>query len=193
MGASFSDDIVTGIYGAWRLARGDARGLSVLDGSLRGFWRSFLAMALIAPPFALLLVLRFDGGMGATDPLRFASVQAISYVVAWFVFPLIMFYVAAVIERERQYLRYIVAYNWASVLQNAVYLPLAIAAELNILPLDLVSFLSFVVLTLVFVYILFITRIALAVGGLIASAIVAGDFFLSIFLNALSDAMAYAG
>ena len=34
-------------------------------------------------------------------------------------------------KREKQYLGFIVAYNWASVLQNAVYLPFAILFELG--------------------------------------------------------------
>ena len=50
---SLFDEIQTSIYGAWRLARGDVRGISLFDATYRGFWRSFIAMILIAPLYAV--------------------------------------------------------------------------------------------------------------------------------------------
>ncbi len=188
-----AEEIQVSLYASWRLARGDARGLALFNATIEGFWRSFLAMALVAPLFAILLLLRYGHESVSVGPARFFAVQAIGYIVAWFVFPLIMFYVVQAIDRERRFFTYIVAYNWSSVLQNLIYLPLAMAAELGLLPAELSSFLSFIVLTLVFVYIWFVTRTALAVTGLLAAGIVAGDFLLSIVVNIVTEGLLRAG
>jgi hypothetical protein len=189
---SIAEEIQIGLYASWRVALGDKRGLALFNASLEGFWRSFLAMALVAPIYAILLLLRYHAEAGSA-PVRFFAVQTIGYIVAWFVFPLIMFYVVQAIERERHFFAYVVAYNWTSVLQNLIYLPLAIVTELGLLPTELASFLSFVVLTLVFLYIWFVTRTALAVTGLMAAGIVAGDLILSIVLNMITGTLLRAG
>jgi len=182
-------EIASGIYGAWRLARGDVGGVGYFSGTREGFWHSFMAMAIVAPLFALLLLLRYYDEADLVSGVRFFAVQAIGYVVAWFIFPLIMFYVTQTINRERRFFAYIEAYNWSSVIQNAVYIPLALLAELELIPLDLAHFLGFVVLTLVFVYTWFVARSALGITGLIAAAIAAGDFILSVVLNMVVEGL----
>lgn len=188
-----AEEIQVSLYASWRLARGDTRGLGLFNTTVEGFWRSFLAMVLVAPLFAILLFLRYHVETGSAAPIRFFAVQTLGYIVAWFAFPLIMFYVVQAIDRERRFFTYVVAYNWSSVLQNLIYLPLAMAAELGLLPAELSSFLSFVVLTLVFVYIWFVTRTALAITGLLAAGIVAGDFVLSIVVNTVTEGLLRAG
>ncbi|MCZ6467897.1 MAG: hypothetical protein O6829_11555, partial [Alphaproteobacteria bacterium] len=117
-------EAATSLYGAYRLARFDARGMTYFETSLAGFWRSFYAAVIVAPVFAVLLAMRYAAGGEATDEVRFASVEAIAYVIAWVAFPLVMVSLARLLDREERYLGYIVAYNWASVLQNGLYLPL---------------------------------------------------------------------
>jgi hypothetical protein len=189
---SIRNEVASGLYGAWRLARGDVGGIGYINATREGFWHSFWAMAIVAPLFALYLLLRADEG-SAVAPERFVAVQTISYIVAWFVFPLIMFYVVRYIDRARRYFAYIAAYNWTMVVQNYVYIPLAIVAELELIPLDLAHFLGFVVLTLVFVYSWFVARASLGVSGLVAAAIATGDFFLSLVLNAITDGLLRGG
>jgi hypothetical protein len=190
---SIRNEVASGLYGAWRLARGDVGGIGYINATRDGFWHSFLAMAIVAPLFALLLLLRsYDDG-SAVAPARFFSVQAIAYVIGWFVFPLAMFYVVPMIDRTRRYFVYIAAYNWASVLQNCVYIPLAIVAELGLIPLDLAHFLGFIVLTMVFVYSWFIARAALGVNGFVAALIAGLDFLLSVVLNAITESMLRGG
>jgi len=43
-------DTAGALYGLWRLARGDASGLDFFNATLEGFWRSFAAAVIIAPP-----------------------------------------------------------------------------------------------------------------------------------------------
>jgi hypothetical protein len=182
-------ELFAGLYGALRLARADASGLRYFNATLDGFWRSFWAAALVAPLFALLLWIRYVVDALAVAPLRFALIEALAYVVAWTLFPLVMFYLVQVIERERQYLGFIVAYNWATVWQNVVYLPVAVVSELGWLPFQAASALSLVVLVGVFVYTWFIARTALAITSLAAGGVVAADFLISILLNLVTEGL----
>lgn len=182
-------EIAAGIYGASRLALGDAGGVGYINSTLRGFWRSFAAMGIVAPLYASVLLLVYEDSVDILEPVRFFSVHSIGYVVSWFVYPFIMFYLVQAIERERRYFAYIATYNWASVIQNFVYIPLVVIAILGLVPNDLAYFLSFVVKTFVFVYSWFIARAALGVSSPIAAAIAAGDLVLSLMMNAITEAM----
>lgn len=183
------NELILGLYGALRLARGDAGGMRYFNDTLDGFWRSFWAAALVAPIFAALLWIRYNTYDLTVPPLRFALLEAASYATAWVLFPLIMFYLVQVIERESRYFAFIVAYNWSTVWQNLVYLPLAIVTELGWLPFAAASTLSIAVLAAVFVYTWFIARTALQVNGMVAASIVATDFLISILLNVVTDGL----
>jgi hypothetical protein len=183
------NEMLAGLYGALRLARADATGMRWFNATPEGFWRSFWAAALVAPVFALLLWIRYESESMTVAPLRFALLEFVSYVVAWTLFPLLMFYLAQVVERERNYYGYMVAYNWSTVWQNLIYLPLAMVSEIGVLSFAAASTLSVAVLAAVFVYTWFITRTALQVNALVAAGVVAVDFLISIFLNIVTDGL----
>ena len=186
-------ELFASLYGALRLARADTGGMRYFNATFDGFWNSFTAAALVAPLFALLLWIRYVSDGLTVSLLRFGLIEVFSYIIAWTVFPLIMFYVAQLIERERQFIGFVVAYNWASVWQNFVYLPIAMVGELGWVPLQAASSLSLVVLAGVLLYTWFIARTALAISTMIAAGIVAGDFLISIVLNVVTDGMLRVG
>ena len=119
-------EAATALYGAYRLARVDEHGMDFFDTSIEGFWRSFYAAALVAPLYVILMVTRFQAGDVQASGLQFVAVEMIAYVTSWVAFPVVAAYLAPMVQRDHRYLRYIVAYNWASVLQNLVCLPIAI-------------------------------------------------------------------
>ncbi len=182
-------ETVNSLYGAYRLARFDAAGMNFFEVSIGGFWRSFHAAAIIAPLFGTLLFMRFSAGLVDAGAWRFAAVEAIAYVIAWVAFPLIMVPLSKLIERQERYLGFIVAYNWAAVLQNAIYLPLAIMATGGIVPADTANALGLIVLMMILIYTWFIATAALKISAAGAAGIVALDLVLSIFINAISESM----
>ncbi len=179
-------EAATSLYGAYRLARFDARGMTYFETSLAGFWRSFFAAVIVAPLYAVLLLLRHGAGETAVDGVRFAAVEAIAYVIAWVAFPLVMVYLVRVLNREERYLGYIVAYNWAAVLRNALYMPVFMLGVTGTVP---AGPLILIALSVVFVYIWFIARVALDVGAWTAVALVALDFVLSVFIDVVASSM----
>lgn len=184
-----SREVVTALYGAYRLARFDPSGLDFFDATIAGFWRSFFAAVLVAPVYLLLLLIRYAQLAEQISPFRFFAIEVIAYVIAWVAFPLIMASLARTLGRDAFFIRYIVAYNWGAVLQNALYLPIAMLATGGLLAGPSANALGFLALSLILVYVWFITRTALEVAGGIAAAIVGLDFLLSIFINGYAEGM----
>ena len=177
------------LYGACRLARFDAAGMTFFNTSLEGFWRSFYAAVIIAPFYGLLLYLRYAAGEVAVQPTRFASVEAIAYVMSWFAFPVVMLTVVLFLDREKNYLRYLTAYNWAAVLQNAVYLPLAILMVTGVLPQQAANLFGLFVFAVILAYTWFITRVALDVPAATAGGVVTLDLLFSILINDFAEGL----
>ena len=181
--------VTKSLYGAYRLARADRDGMSYLDTSLDGFWQSFFAAFLVAPIFFLLLIIRFNVGVVETPAFRFLAIEGISYIIGWVLFPLIIYYLVQALDREQKFIGFIVAYNWASAIQNGIYLPFAILFELGIISGAGAGFINFFLLCLVLAYTWFVAKTALDVSGLIASGLVVLDVGLWIMINILTESM----
>ena len=184
-----SADIAKSLYGAYLLAKAKKDGMSYFDTSLVGFWRSFIAAALVAPIFFFLMTIRFVNGDVDTSALRFLSIEAIAYIIGWFLFPLIIFYLVQTLERDREFIGFIVAYNWASVIQNSVYLPFAILFEIGLVGGSGAEFVNLILLCLVLTYTWFVTKTALNINGFVATGIVFLDVGVWIMLNIFTDFM----
>jgi len=178
-------DVLEALYGAYRLARFDERGLAFFDTSERGFWRSFFAAVLIAPFFFLLLYFRFSEETGVSA-FRFFALESIAFIIAWVAFPLVMAGIAREIKREPNYIRFIVAYNWAAVLQNAVFMPIEILALTGGSLAPAAGVLGLLAMTAIIFYVWFIARTALEVTGAMAAGIIGVDFLISILIHTVS-------
>jgi len=182
-----SKEIFAALYGAYRLAHFDDQGMRYFDTTIPGFWRSFFAAVLVAPLYLVLLLVRYPTLVNEVPLGRFVAIELIAYVIAWVAFPLIMVSVAKAIDREDNFIRYIVAYNWAAVLQNGLYLPIAIMASSGVLPEAAATTLGLLALLAIVIYTWFITRTALDIQSGMAAGIVGLDFLLSVIINAIAD------
>jgi hypothetical protein len=185
-------EIGPALYGAWRLARFDAGGMRHFDRTLTGFWRSFWAALLAAPFVALLIALHLAGmQVGGSWP-RVVLGEAIAYAIGVVAFPLAAFYIARLINREREYLGFIVAYNWSGLLQLAVMLPALLLAVSGILPGGAPTALVYAVQIAVLVYEWFVVRTALRLPGFGAAGIVMVDVVLTLIIQDVGDMLARA-
>jgi len=181
-------EVITALYGAYRLARFDPGGLGFFDVTVQGFWRSFFAAVLVAPLYLILLLIRYSNLPNPLPLFRFITLEAIAYVIAWVAFPLLMASLARLLDRDDYYIRYIVAYNWAAVLQNLLYIPIAILAAAGVLSIALSNTLGLMALALIVAYTWFITRTALEVAAGMAAGIVGLDFMLNVLINTVAEA-----
>jgi hypothetical protein len=180
-------EIIRSLYGAYRLARIDPSGLDFFETTVAGFWRSFFAAVIIAPFYLVLLMIRYADLSNQTPTFRFFAIETVAYVIAWLAFPVIMWKVAQAFDRSRHFLRFMVAYNWAAVLQNALYLPIVTLGTAGLLAAPTANALALLAVSLIVVYTWFITRTALDLGGGQAAGIVGLDFLISVFINAVAE------
>ena len=117
---------------------------------------------------------------------RFITVYAIAYVIGWVAFPLLINYMTDILGVSQRFVRYIVVYNWASVLQNFIYLPFAILVEAHLVQGSLATIVGLLLLGFVFLYTCFITKTALQISNGITVGIVVLDLILSIIISSIT-------
>lgn len=173
-------DISAGIYGAWRLAWADPKGVDHFDASERGFWLSFWAAVLAAPAYALVVAINVmspsDAAAPPIDDVRLLLVESIAYVIGWTAFPLAMITVADKLGRAQFYPRYIVANNWGGLLEMTAFLPAVAVAE----SVPALSVLPALVALAMFAYQWFIARTALMLTSRQALVPVAVNFAIGL-------------
>jgi hypothetical protein len=173
------------LSGALRLARMDPGGLDHFDTTVAGYWRSFYAAVVVLPAYILLMV--FYAVLSPVDagPVRWVVVEAIAYVIEWTAYPLAMVTIARGLRCSDNYIRYIVAHNWANVLGVVLFMPVAGLAAINPALFGLV----YMAMIAVFVYQWYVARTALEISGQEAAMLMIFNLVLSFFINAVAGTM----
>ena len=182
-------ETVYSIFGAYRLAMLDKTGLSYLDRSPEGAIRSFNAALIVLPAYAVLVVLRLWDVLPDVSLLRFITVEGLAYVISWSAFPLVMFYISGLLDRSERYFDFLSAYNWSSVIQMGLYLPVVAIADSGLMPEGVGEGLVLAVTMLVLMYQWFIARTTLDINGGSAAGVVLLDMILAVFITGVSDGM----
>ena len=113
-------EIVSALFGAWRLMRFDADGMNWFNLTINGFWRSFFAAVPVAPFFALLVFFDFHRQTGPIDVGHAIIVTIMVYGVGWAIVPLIMIPMTKLLGLERGFVPMMVAYNWVTLPQIVI-------------------------------------------------------------------------
>lgn len=184
------------LTGAARLFMSDAEGLKAFDTSMEGFFRSFTVLVLMAPIYVLLAIsersIILAMREAAAAPLNeglFFVVRGASYVVDWFLYPILMVFVARWLGLTRHYATFIVVRNWTSLpVLAAVSLPSLLfgIGVLDVLSLFLIHYALF---ALALRYSWIIACVALETSGWVAAALVALDFVVSLLIGRIADAL----
>ncbi len=182
-------EVLISLYGAWRLFIRDPRGIEWFDDSIDGYWKSFFCALVILPGYIIWVALGSGELYQDVGFFRIASVELIAYVISWVAWPLVMTYIAPAIDRDDQYIRYIVAFNWSAAIQIVLYLFVLFLGVVVKVPAGFAAFFAFFVLIVVLVYHWYILRIALEAtpGG--AVGLVIGELVLGQFIRGMSQGM----
>jgi hypothetical protein len=169
--------------GAWRLAKGDTGGMEHFDFSADGFWRSFWALVVIAPGYAILVA---DQYAQRSTPVAFwptFTAEAISYLLGWAAFPIIAIWLTRMFDVAERYVPLIVTLNWSSMVQIAALLvPVALAVVLSG---PMIQFLMLLVSGAVLFYQGFIIKTALDCTIGTAAMFLATDLVAVVIVNGL--------
>jgi hypothetical protein len=183
------------LAGAWQVLLGRSEGLSRLDTSIDGFWRSFAAVILLAP-FALLSLIgphaQGPEGGEAVEPFTAArlAIYGVALLADWVAFPLVFALVAPVFGLGSRYVPYIVARNWASVIIGAMVALIHVPRILNILPAEITPYLLLIGLGVALRFSYVLVRTTLAVSMAMALPIVILDFLVSLVVWSIFDRLA---
>jgi len=182
-------EIFTALYGAWRMACLDARGLTFFDDSNDSVWRSFFAAVIVAPAFALMMAFHFTVLPAGTDPLRFALAEILAFIISWVAYPLVIISLSHTLGCHTRVFLYICVYNWSLVLQNAIWVPVNLLLATDTISGPAGQLVWMIALAGILVYMWFIARRALDVTGLTASGIVLLDLLLGLFIRAMTNGL----
>jgi hypothetical protein len=180
-----SAEIARGMQGAVRFLQRDPAAPFYFDDTFAACLRSFRVMVLAAPLYALYVLMRYSRVEVAADGWEIAAVEALRYVVDWLLFPVIFYEIARRRGWLERYPRYIAALNWIGL----PVMVLLLASEMvdEVAPTLLAVLLAYGLQALFFYWFLMVTRIALAVGWLIAGLLLIVNWMPSLFLSLIVE------
>jgi hypothetical protein len=187
------DEIARSLSGSWALVQNRPDAMRHFDVSLDGFWRSFQAIILIAPIYALTAMA--DRRAMLSDAIAdetfsdsaFITAKAITLGLDWITLPIILAVVAGPLGIQRGYTAYVVARNWTTVLLILPFAAIALIEMIGLISIEIAALLTFVALAAVFRVSYVVARRALNTGMDIAVGIVVLDFLVSVAIAVTID------
>ena len=176
-------DVLSALYGAYRLAWFDVSGMTFFNLTVEGFWRSFFAAVLVAPAYAVLVGLRAP--VPEVNIALVVLTEGIGYVLAWCAFPVVALALTRLLGLDRNYVALIVAHNWSAVLQMAAFVAVILLG--GILPAAFGTLLVAVTTIGILVYQWFVIRTALQTSGGVALMLLLVDLVITSIISAGAD------
>ncbi len=179
-------EIARALGGLWRLINLDPRGLDFFDRTIDGFWRSFRVALYVLPAYALLIPAQLMAERPTASWGRVMIVELLTYIVGWLAFPVIAWELCRRFDRSAAYIGYIVVYNWSAFLAVALALVVSTVHLTGFLSPGFLGLLGLAAYAAWLGYLWFVTKLALNVDGLVATALVVLEFVLSEVLQQVS-------
>ncbi len=183
-------DFRVGLAAAVALFLGRPGALARFDVSLEGFWRSFAAILLVLPSFAVAVVAEgsFQGAEMAANGLpaedfpwgSFAAERLVSLSLEWIALPVVLALIARRLGIAPRFVPFIVARNWGAAVSSALYAIPALLFVAGVLRADVTQILGLAVVLVALQYQYRIARQALAVPPGMAVAVVVLDVVLGL-------------
>jgi len=178
-------EIARGVQGALGFLKRDATAPQHFDNTMEACLRSFRVMALVAPLYAIYLLIYYSDVTVNADGAEIAVVEAMRYIVDWLLFPVI-FYEAA---RRRgwldRYPRYIGALNWINL--PAMVVVIVGQGLSSVAPAAVAVIIDLGLRALLFYWFLMATRMALGTSWPISVVLLIINWVPSLFLSFLVD------
>ncbi len=175
------NEIVSSLIGALRLLRRDTGGFNNFNLSEEGFWRSFFAMALVLPMSALAAVMFRENT--EVSAVALASRTSVNLLLQWAAFTAIMLAFTRMLSVGQHYMRFIIAYNWSSVIATGCMMVPVLLFGMGLLAMEGALVLVFFIFLAMLVYFWFVAREALETNGHVAIGIVFIDFMLNVAIE----------
>jgi fumarate reductase subunit D len=172
-------EVIEALYGSWRLARLDAKGIEHFGTDAEAAIKSFFVAVILAPAYVLLKAITLPYDLITADAASVVAISALAYVIHWTALPVVMYPICDGIDRSRHYFRFVAAFNWITVLQLALVLPVTLLLSSDLVPSGIVGILYLAMYVAVLGYIWFTVGKALEITGLGAAGVVFLDFAIT--------------
>lgn len=190
------NEIVRSLTGAWRVLLDQPDAFRHFDVSVDGFWRSFGAIVLIIPSYALMVLAEYRAILSDAVPddgLNGGAFFLDSVVVLgldWVALPVILALLARRLGITRTYTAFVVARNWCAVVVYTLAGGIALLELAGLFGPDLGRLLLLVALIVAIRYMFLIARRTLHAGIALAVGIVVLDYATSVTLVVVVDWLA---
>jgi hypothetical protein len=183
-------DFRVGLEAAVALFLGRPGALARFDVSLEGFWRSFAAILLVLPSFAVALIA--EGSFQIAEMVSrgipetefpwgsFAAERLVALSLEWVALPVVLALVARRLGIAARFVPFVVARNWGTAVSSALYAVPALLFVAGVLRADVTQILGLVVILVALQYQYRIARQTLAVPPGMAIAVVVLDVVLGL-------------
>ncbi len=132
---SIVNHIMRQLSGAWEFIKLNPRAMEYFDVSAEAFWKSFWAIALVAPVFFLGLNVSPD--LVVVEGVEISKTsRIIEYFLRLPLIALVMIFFTRFLKIDAYYSNMIIAFNWLWVLANYIILPISILISKELLPLE---------------------------------------------------------
>lgn len=190
------EEIARSLTGAWYVFLDRPDAAQLFDVSVNGFWRSFRAIVLVAPAYALSAMVEREvilAGLvdaGNWSDQQFIVAKVLTLCLDWIALPLLLALVAGQLGVSRTYSAFVVARNWGAVLAIAPFGAIALLYLLGIFGEEATNIGSLVILVIILRYNYLIARRVLGLDTAFAIGLVVADFALSFSIAAFVDGLA---
>jgi len=178
-----SAEIARGSRGAVKFLSRDVSAPLHFDNTPEACLRSFQVMVLVAPVYAVYLVVHYMQVNTTADEGQIALAEGLRYVVDWLIYPVIFYEIARRRGWLERYPRYIASLNWINL--PAVILLLISELVAALVPPGAAALLQIALQALFFYWFMMATRIGLGVNWPIASVLLVVNWVPSYFLSVL--------
>lgn len=190
------EETTRGLYATWRLFLRDTRAASLFENSHAGALRSYWAAVVILPAYVLIAAIEY--AMPAESHAKFGTLVGHSgllgatlaefsiYTLCWFVaWPLVVDRLAPYLDCDRNFFRYVAAYNWMHVPYVLVGLLFWTGNMAGVIHDGNSLVAALALLSVLWVYHWLVARHALGVNGGIAALLVGGEFLFVTMLKGI--------
>ena len=178
-----SAEIARGSRGAVKFLSRDVSAPLHFDNTPESCLRSFQVMIVVAPVYAVYLVVHYMQVNTTADEGQIALAEGLRYVVDWLIYPVIFYEIARRRGWLERYPRYIASLNWINL--PAVILLLISELVAALVPPGAAALLQIALQALFFYWFMMATRIGLGVSWPFASVLLVVNWVPSYFLSVL--------
>lgn len=187
-------EVLSSLYGAWRVLRMDPAALGYFNQSIDGFWRSFFAVVLVLPIAGLITFMDIRSASPEVlerlgDPDLLLLGRLIGILLAWIAYPVAMIWLSRLLQLSHRYVVYIIVWNWSNVIGAAIYLVLSLLEWIGLLSAGAATGVGIFVFGYVMFYAYLVLRAGLgcATGAAIGLAVFEQllDFLIVIIVTSL--------